>query len=90
MRVKTSRDFYDTLEDVYRHSGDEFEVSTDRYIELNNKVSGFVSAVEDKEEANTIPLDNLTANELKDLLKAQNIAYDNKASKEDLKALLQK
>lgn len=47
MRVKTNRQFYDVLEDTYRHEGDEFEVSKERYIELNNKVSGFVSKVKE-------------------------------------------
>lgn len=90
MRVKTNRQFYDVLEDTYRHEGDEFEVSKERYIELNNKVSGFVSAVDAKEEKPADPLDNLTVSELKDLLDADGIEYDSKAKKEDLKALLQK
>ena len=90
MRVKTNRQFYDVQEDVYRHEGDEFEVSKERYIDLNNKVSGFVSAVEAKEEKPADPLDNLTVSELKDLLDAEGIEYDSKAKKEDLKALLQK
>lgn len=90
MRVKTNRQFYDVLEDAYRHEGDEFEVSKERYIDLNNKVSGFVSAVEAKEEKPADPLDNLTVSELKDLLDAEGIEYNSKAKKEDLKALLQK
>lgn len=90
MRVKTNRQFYDVLEDTYRHEGDEFEVSKERYIDLNNKVSGFVSAVDEKEEKLADPLDNLTVSELKDLLDADGIEYDSKAKKEDLKALLQK
>lgn len=88
MRVRTNRQFYDILEDAYRHEGDEFEVSKDRYIELNTKVSGFVSAVEDKKEEPTDPLDNLTVSELKDLLDADGIEYDSKAKKDELKALL--
>lgn len=88
MRVRTNRQFYDVLEDAYRHAGDEFDVSKDRYIELNTKVSGFVSAVEDKKEEPTDPLDNLTVNELKDLLDADGIEYDSKAKKDELKALL--
>lgn len=90
MRVKTNRQFYDVLEDAYRHEGDEFEVTKERYIDLNNKVSGFVSAVEAKEENPADPLDNLTVSELKDLLDAEGIEYESKAKKEDLKALLQK
>lgn len=90
MRVKTNRQFYDVLEDTYRHEGDEFEVSKERYIDLNNKVSGFVSAVDAKEVEASDPLDNLTVSELKDLLDADGIEYDSKAKKEDLKALLSK
>ena len=90
MRVKTNRRFYDVLEDVYRREGDEFEVTKERYIDLNNKVSGFVSAVEDKKEKVADPLDNLTVSELKDLLDADGIEYDSKAKKDDLKALLNK
>lgn len=90
MRVKTNRRFYDVLEDVYRREGDEFEVTKERYIDLNNKVSGFVSAVEDKKEKPVDPLDNLTVSELKDLLDADGIEYDSKAKKDELKALLNK
>lgn len=90
MRVKTNRRFYDVLEDVYRHEGDEFEVTKERYIDLNNKVSGFVSAVEAKEEKPADPFDNLTVSELKDLLDADGIEYDSKAKKDELKALLSK
>lgn len=94
MRVKTNRKFYDVLEDTYRHVGDEFEVTQERYIDLNTKVKGFVSAVKGGEDEETKDsedkLDKLTVNELKDLLDDQGIEYDSKAKKEDLKVLLQK
>lgn len=53
MLVKTTRQFYDTVDDVYRHAGDEFIVSLDRYKELNGKVEGFVEEVKEakKEDA---------------------------------------
>lgn len=49
MKVKTTRQFFDTREKVYRHVGDEFVVSQERFEELNKLVPEFV--VEVKEEA---------------------------------------
>lgn len=91
MLVQTNRKFYDVLEDTYRNVGDQFEVTEERYIDLNTKVSGFVSLVKDaKPEAPADDLDNLKVAELKDLLDAKGIDYDSKATKDELKALLQK
>lgn len=55
MLVKTNRCFYDLREDCYRNVGDIFEVSQDRFEELNEIVNGFVEEVkedapEDKED----------------------------------------
>lgn len=52
MLVKTNRCFYDLREDCYRSVGDIFEVSQDRFNELNELVNGFVEEVKEiKEDA---------------------------------------
>lgn len=52
MLVKTNRCFYDLREDCYRNVGDVFEVSQDRFNELNELVNGFVEEVKEiKEDA---------------------------------------
>lgn len=52
MLVKTNRCFYDLREDCYRNVGDIFEVSQDRFNELNELVNGFVEEVKEiKEDA---------------------------------------
>lgn len=52
MLVKTNRCFYDLREDCYRNEGDIFEVSQDRFDELNKLVNGFVEEVKEiKEDA---------------------------------------
>lgn len=50
MLVKTNRCFYDLREDCYRNVGDIFEVSQDRFEELNELVNGFVEEVKEMEE----------------------------------------
>ena len=50
MLVKTNRCFYDLKEDCYRNVGDIFEVSQDRFDELNELVNGFVEEVKEIKE----------------------------------------
>ncbi|WP_243343223.1 hypothetical protein [Anaerococcus sp. AGMB09787] len=59
MKVKTTRQFFDTREDVYRHEGDEFTVNQDRFDELNKLVPGFVVEVKEdiKDLRNTLKKD---------------------------------
>lgn len=88
MLVKTNRQFFDTVIGEYRRVGDEFEVNEERFDELNELVPGFVSKVDIGTKRVIDPLDNLTVNEIKELLDAEGIEYDSKAKKEELKALL--
>lgn len=88
MLVKTNRNFFDTLVGEYRKAGDEFEVTKDRFEELNEKVPGFVTELDPKTGKEVDPLDNLTVAEIKALLDKDGIEYDPKAKKDDLKALL--
>ena len=50
MLVKTNRCFYDLREYCYRNVGDIFEVSQDRFNELNELVNGFVEEVKETKE----------------------------------------
>lgn len=88
MFVKTNRNFFDIVTGDYRKAGDEFEVSQERFEELNEKVPGFVTELDSKTKKELDPLDNLTVSEIKALLDKDGIDYDPKAKKEDLKALL--
>lgn len=88
MFVKTNRNFFDTLTGDYRYAGDEFEVSKERFNELNEKVPGFVTELNPKTKKEIDPLDNLTVAEIKALLDEKGVDYDPKAKKEELKALL--
>ena len=51
MLVRTNRNFFDVVEKEYRKAGDEFEVSQERFEELNEKVKGFVTEVEENKKS---------------------------------------
>lgn len=98
MLVKTNRCFYDLREDCYRNVGDIFEVSQDRFNELNELVNGFVEefkevkeeAPEDEvdEEVETEIQEDLTVAEIKEKLDEAGIEYKAKATKSELLELL--
>lgn len=88
MLVKTNRMFFDTLVGEHRNVGDEFEVTKERFDELNTKVPGFVTELDPKTKKEIDPLDGLTVAEIKALLDEKGVDYDPKAKKEELKALL--
>ena len=48
MKVKTIKAFRDLSEGIIRHVGTEFEVSEERYKELEERLPGFVSTVNEK------------------------------------------
>lgn len=50
MLVRTNRQFFDIVTGDYRKVGDEFEVNQERFDELNEKVPGFVTKLNLKEE----------------------------------------
>ena len=50
MLIKTNRNFFDIVTGDYRKAGDEFEVSQERYDELNAKIPGFVTKLNLKKE----------------------------------------
>ena len=50
MFVKTNRNFFDIVTGDYRKAGDEFEVSQERFDELNAKIPGFVTKLNLKDE----------------------------------------
>ena len=90
MKIRTNRSFYDIENDVYRKVGDEFEVSNERFDELNKKVKGFVSRIDTNisKQSEDKGYDNLTIAEIKERLDKAGIEYDKNAKKDDLKALL--
>ena len=48
MKVKTIKAFRDLSEGIIRHVGTEFEVSEERYKELEERLPGFVSPVDEE------------------------------------------
>lgn len=60
MLVKTNRCFYDLREDCYRNVGDVFEVSQDRFNELNELVNGFVEEVKEIKEDDALKDEDVT------------------------------
>ncbi|MFM0712762.1 hypothetical protein P7J19_01025 [Streptococcus suis] len=47
MKVVTKKVFHDLKEDIIRFEGDAFEVTEERFKEINEKLPGFVEAVKD-------------------------------------------
>lgn len=99
MLVKTNRCFYDLREDCYRNEGDIFEVSQDRFAELNKLVNGFVEEFKEikeedpEDEAGTSEdeeenQEDLTVTEIKEKLDEEGIEYKAKATKSELLELL--
>lgn len=95
MLVKTNRCFYDLRKDCYRNVGDVFEVSQDRFDELNELVNGFVEEVKEdapedeaNEEVETEIQEDLTVAEIKEKLDEAGIEYKAKSTKSELLELL--
>ncbi|HFI0171044.1 TPA: hypothetical protein ACGOUU_001348 [Streptococcus suis] len=47
MKVVTKKAFHDLKEDIIRFEDDVFEVTEERFKEINEKLPGFVEVVED-------------------------------------------
>lgn len=83
MRAEVKRPFYDLKEDVARSEGQVFDLTHDRYRELDKKLKGFVVAIEDPKEDT-----DLTIEEIKAELDKMGVDYPAKAKKADLLKLL--
>lgn len=58
MKVQAVRDFFDLKERVNRMAGSEFEVSEDRFEEINSKGCGvLVTAIEEEPPAEEAPIE---------------------------------
>ncbi|MDW8750153.1 hypothetical protein Q7W34_01665 [Streptococcus suis] len=51
MKVVTKKVFHDLKEDVVRFEGDVFEVTEERFKEIEEKLPGFIEVVEEKSTA---------------------------------------
>ena len=82
MKIQATRKFIDIKEGVTRKKGDIFDVTEERFEEINGTKYGILAT--NLEEVEEVNFEEMTVAQIKELLDKQGIEFNSKAKKDEL------